>query len=164
MPAVVAAAWGVASVPAKFLMPLAFAANAGGMLTLTGTPPNIVVAETLSAAGFAPFGFFSFGLIGLPLLLVTIGYMVFLGMRMLPDRTNLPPPADLDMSIGEWADAYSLHGKLFRLRVRAQSKLAGMTLAESGLGNDYEITVLSIKHHNDARARRPSSKAGAWTT
>ncbi len=68
---------------------------------------------------------------------------------MLPDRTNLSPPADLDMSVGEWADAYSLHGKLFRLRVRAQSKLSGMTLAESGLGHDYEITVLSVKHHND---------------
>ena len=149
MPAVVAAAWGVASVPAKFLMPLAYAANSGGLLTLTGTPPNIVVADTLSAAGFEPFGFFAYALIGLPLLLVSIGYMVLLGVRMLPDRTNLSPPADLDMSVGEWADAYSLHGKLFRLRVRAQSKLSGMTLAESGLGHDYEITVLSVKHHND---------------
>ncbi len=70
MPAVVAAAWGVASVPAKFLMPLAYAANSGGLLTLTGTPPNIVVADTLSAAGFEPFGFFAYALIGLPLLLV----------------------------------------------------------------------------------------------
>lgn len=154
MPAVVAAAWSVGSVPAKYLMPLALAANSGGMLTLTGTPPNIVVADSLTSAGFAPFGFFEFGLIGLPLLAVTILYVVLLGVRMLPDRTNLAPPADLDMSVGEWADAYSLHGKLFRLRVRAQSKLAGMTLAESGLGNEYEITVVSIKHHPD-RHREP---------
>ena len=149
MPAVVAAAWGVASVPAKFLMPLAFAANSGGMLTLTGTPPNIVVADTLAAQGYEPFGFFEFGLIGLPLLLIAIAYMAFLGARMLPNRSHNPPPEDLNMSIGQLADAYSLHGKLFRLRVRAQSSLAGMTLADSRLGHDYEITVLSITHRND---------------
>lgn len=154
MPAVVAAAWGVASVPGKFLMPLAYAANAGGMLTLTGTPPNIVVAEALAAEGFAPFGYFSYALIGLPLLLAAIAYMVFVGVRMLPERSSLSPPQDPDMSVGEWADAYSLHGKLFRLRVRAQSRLSGMTLAESGLGHDYEITVLSIKHHNE-KEREP---------
>jgi di/tricarboxylate transporter len=54
MPAVVIAAWGVRSVPAAFLMPLAFAANAGGVLTLTGTPPNVVVAEALEAQGYVP--------------------------------------------------------------------------------------------------------------
>ena len=149
MPAVVAAAWGVASVPAKFLMPLAYAASAGGLLTLTGTPPNIIVAEALAAQGYQPFGYFSYGLVGLPLLLIAIAYMVVVGARMLPDRTVMPPPDDLDMSVGEWADAYSLHGKLFRLRVRAQSRLAGMTLAESGLGHDYEITVLHIRHHKE---------------
>ena len=58
LPAVVAAAWAVGSVPSKFLMPLAFAANTGGLLTLTGTPPNIVVAQTLEQAGLRPFGFF----------------------------------------------------------------------------------------------------------
>ncbi len=60
MPAVVAAAWGVGSVPAKFLMPLSFAAITGGLLTLMGTPPNVVVSETLTHGGFAPFGFFDF--------------------------------------------------------------------------------------------------------
>ena len=75
--------------------------------------------------------------------------MVFLGVRMLPKRSNLPPPEDLELSVGQLADAYSLHGKLFRLRVRAQSPLSGMTLAESGLGHEYEITVLNVKHHGD---------------
>ena len=54
LPAVVAAAWAVGSVPSKYLMPLAFAANTGGLLTLTGTPPNIVVAQTLEQVGAAP--------------------------------------------------------------------------------------------------------------
>jgi len=50
LPAVVAAAWAVGSVPSRYLMPLAFAANTGGLLTLTGTPPNIVVAQTLETS------------------------------------------------------------------------------------------------------------------
>jgi di/tricarboxylate transporter len=148
MPAVVAAAWGVGSVPGKFLMPLAYAANSGGLLTLTGTPPNIVVADTLAAQGFEPFSYFSYGLIGLPLLLIVVAYMVTVGVRMLPARSSLLPPEDLSRSVGQLADAYSLHGKIFRLRVRSQSPLAGMTLAEARLGSDYEITVISVKHGN----------------
>ena len=52
MPAIVLASWGVRGTPSGFLIPVAFAANAGGLLTLTGTPPNIVVADALTAAGF----------------------------------------------------------------------------------------------------------------
>ena len=55
LPAVVAAAWTVGSVPSKFLMPLAFAMNTGGLLTLTGTPPNIVVAQAFVEDGTDPF-------------------------------------------------------------------------------------------------------------
>ena len=62
----------IGSLPSNFLLPLAFAANAGGLLTLTGTPPNIIVNDTLAAAGFAPLGYFEFALIGLPLLLATV--------------------------------------------------------------------------------------------
>ena len=55
LPAVVAAAWTVGSAPSKFLLPLAFAANTGGLLTLTGTPPNIVVAQTARAVRATSF-------------------------------------------------------------------------------------------------------------
>ncbi len=84
LPAVVSAAWRIGSVPSKFLIPLAFAANTGGLLTLTGTPPNIVVAETLVNAGFEPFSYFEYALIGLPLLVSAVFYMAFLGRKLLP--------------------------------------------------------------------------------
>ncbi len=155
MPAVVSAAWSVGSVPSKTLMPLAYATSSGGLLTLMGTPPNIIVADTLSAAGLEPFGFFEFGLIGLPLLLISVVYMAFVGVRLLPNQTNLPAPEDLTAAVGQLADAYSLHGKIFRLRVRAQSSLAGKTLAEAALGRNYEITVLRVE-----RARAAGTDAG----
>lgn len=149
MPAVVSAAWGVGSVPAKFLMSLSFAAMTGGLLTLMGTPPNVVVAEALSTGGFSPFGFFDFSLIGLPLVFVVMIYMVTIGNRLLPKETNSVRPVDLKTSLSELTKSYSLHGKLFRLRVRNQSPLDGKTLADAALGRDHEISVLHVERADE---------------
>ena len=77
IPVVVAAAWGLKSVPSKFLLPVAIAANIAGALTLISTSTNIIVSDTLAAAGHRPFGFFEFTLIGFPLMVVTILYVLF---------------------------------------------------------------------------------------
>lgn len=146
LPTVAAAAWRVGSVPSKFLMPLAYATNTGGLLTLTGTPPNIVVSEALANAGYAPFGFFEFALIGLPLLFVTIAYMATIGRRMLPHRNADQRPLDLSQAVGEVVDTFGLDERLYRLRVRARSPLAGKTLQEAALGRDYSVTVLRVDH------------------
>ena len=69
---------------ARQLMPLAFGAGAGGIITLIGTPPNLLVSQNLEKAGYAPFGFFEFAWIGVPLLIVAVLYMVFLGKYLLP--------------------------------------------------------------------------------
>ena len=75
----------VAKIPAsRQLMPLAFAAGLGGIVTLVGTPPNIIAAGALKAAGFEPFGFFEFAWIGIPLTLVGMAYMMFIGKYLLP--------------------------------------------------------------------------------
>ncbi len=74
-----------AQIPAsRQLMPLAFAAGLGGIITLVGTPPNIIAAGALKNAGFTPFGFFEFAWIGIPLSIVGIIYMMFIGKHMLP--------------------------------------------------------------------------------
>jgi anion transporter len=70
--------------PSRQLMPLAFAAGLGGTITLVGTPPNIIGAGALKAAGLAPFSFFEFAWIGIPLTVAGIAYMVLLGKRFLP--------------------------------------------------------------------------------
>ncbi|GAB4460207.1 MAG: SLC13 family permease [Anaerolineae bacterium] len=145
LPAIVAAAWSINSVPSKLLIPLAFAANMGGLLTLTGTPPNIVVSDTLAAAGLRPFGFFEFSLIGLPLLIAGILYMVFWGQHMLPSITSGNRPVDLTSALGEMAAAYALPGELYRLRVRRGSPLAGKTLAQTNLRKKYGISVLQVQ-------------------
>ena len=74
-----------AKIPAsRQMMPLAFAAGLGGIITLVGTPPNIIAAGALKAAGLRPFTFFEFAWIGIPLTVVGIIYMLTIGKRLLP--------------------------------------------------------------------------------
>lgn len=157
LPAVVAASWRIGSVPSKFLMPLAFAANTGGLLTLTGTPPNIVVANALDSAGYRPFAYFEYAYIGLPLLLCTVAYMSFIGRKLLPKRNADQRPLDLTQSMGEFATTFSLPENLFYLRIRQASALVGKTLEEAALGRDYNVTVLRIDRGQGTEPDQPAS-------
>lgn len=90
---VVAARAKIAS--SQLLMPLAFAAHAGSMLALTGTPVNIIVSEASRAGGGPGFTFFEFALVGVPLVLVSVAFMVLFGGRLLPVRASTAAPTDL---------------------------------------------------------------------
>ncbi len=153
LPVAVATAWRIRSLPSKLLIPLAFAASIGGMLTLIGTPPNIVITNSLKEMGLPPFGFFEYGLIGLPLLLVGIGYMLLAGQRWLPARRIGLREETPSFSPAELAEAYHLDGALFRLRVRRGSSLVGQTLGQAGLGRDYGVNVVRIERAPAAEAR-----------
>lgn len=78
-----------ANIPAsRQLMPLAFACGFGGIITLVGTPPNIIASGGLANAGYEPFGFFEFAWIGIPITIAAIVYMIFIGKHLLPKATN----------------------------------------------------------------------------
>ena len=145
LPAVVAAAWRIGSTPSKFLIPLSFAASTGGLLTLTGSPPNIIVTDALANAGYRPFGYFEFAWIGIPLLLLAVGFMVWGGRTLLPTRGAKSRPVDLEASIGELTDAYSIDREVYRLRVRRGSELIGKTLRDAGLGSDFGVLVVNVE-------------------
>ena len=77
-----------ANIPAsKELMPLAVAANVGGTITMIGTPPNVIVTGALSAAGLPSFGFFEFALIGVPLSVIVLAYMLTIGRKTIPAKS-----------------------------------------------------------------------------
>ena len=69
------------------LMPLAIAANVGGTITMIGTPPNVIVTGALSAAGLPSFGFFEFALIGVPLSVIVLVYMLTIGRKTIPAKS-----------------------------------------------------------------------------
>ncbi len=148
LPAVVAASWRIGGLPSRFLLPMAIAANLGGLMTLIGSPPNIVVSDTLVAAGFASFGFFEFAIVGIPLTLLAAGFVLLFGRKLLPSYQTSDRPVDLDQSMGRLSESYRLTGKLFRVRVRNASPLVGKTLAEAALGRDFGISVLDIFQEN----------------
>ena len=76
-----------AKIPAsRQLMPLAFACGWGGVITMVGTPHNIIAVGAMTAAGIEPFGFFEFAWIGLPISLAGMLYMMFVGKYMLPKQ------------------------------------------------------------------------------
>lgn len=88
-----------ARIPAsRQLMPLAFAAGLGGIITLVGTPPNIIAAGALKAAGYTPFGFFEFAWIGIPLTITGILYMMFIGRHLLP-KAELSADQEIEQEI-----------------------------------------------------------------
>lgn len=96
VPVAVVLAVRTAQAPARVLVPLAFAAHAGSLLTLLGSPVNLLVNELGLEAGARPFGFFEFALAGLPLLAGTMAIVLTLGPRVLPNRN--PPNAPRDLS------------------------------------------------------------------
>ena len=145
MPVVIAAAWRIGSCPSRLLMPMAFAANLGGMLTLIGTPPNIVITDYLAGAGLKPFGFFEFSVIGLPVLMLVTLFITTIGRRILPAHASVARIPDLDSSVSDLAGSYSLKGYLYRLRVGSDSLLSGKSLKETRFGGDYGVNVLSIE-------------------
>ena len=87
MPVIVGIA-NAANIPAsKELMPLAVAANVGGTITMIGTPPNVIVTGALSAAGLPSFGFFEFALIGVPMSIIVLVYMLTIGRKTIPVKS-----------------------------------------------------------------------------
>ncbi len=95
IPVVVVVAVRAGLPPSQMLMPLAFSAHAGSLLALTGTPVNIIVSDAAVDAGARPFGFFEFGLVGLPLLAGSLLIIALFGGRLLPTRTPSSLPQDI---------------------------------------------------------------------
>ncbi|GEE00087.1 hypothetical protein nbrc107696_05330 [Gordonia spumicola] len=94
--------------PSQMLIPLAFAAHAGSMLTLLGTPINLLVSDLAVDADARRLGFFEFALVGVPLLAGVIAIAVFLGPRLLPHRSPANAPRDLGDYAETLAGQYSL--------------------------------------------------------
>jgi di/tricarboxylate transporter len=145
IPMVVMLALRIGSSPSQMLLPLAFAAHAGSLLALTGSPVNVIVAEASREAGGDGFGFFEYALIGLPLLVGTIGLSILLGPRALPGTVPTTIGPDLSRHAEVLSAQYALEGGFYRLRVREFSPLIATRARDVDLADYPGIVVVGVQ-------------------
>ncbi len=139
--------------PSQLLLPLAFAAHAGSLLALTGTPINVIASDALADATGDRFGYFEFALVGVPLVLGTMAIAVVLGPRLLPTRTARTVPADLSRHAQTLIKQYQLDEGAFRLVVPAGSSSVGSPIAELARRSYPGLAVVGVQ----PAGRRPSA-------
>jgi di/tricarboxylate transporter len=129
--------------PGQVLMPLAFGTILGGMTTLIGTPPNLIVSSFRDDAGFGHFGMFDFAPVGVAVALVGVVFIALLGWRLVPARE------------GSGGDSFDPGAYLTEVRVPADSKAVGLTLRgfEAELRDSHAQVVALVR--NDVRMMAP---------
>jgi len=133
--------------PSTLLMPLAYGSLLGGVTTMVGTPPNILVTEALRQNDLEPFALFDFTPIGLLVMFCGIVFVTFIGTRLLPQRDiNKETSRDRD-----YRSQYGLQESLFQIEIPPGSALAGKSLAESRLGSGLGLNVVGITRQGKTR-------------
>jgi di/tricarboxylate transporter len=119
--------------PAKFLMPLAFASVLASSITLISTSTNVIVSSLITRYDMPPMGMFELTLVGVPIVVVGVAYMLTLGRRLVPDR--IPTKEGQGLSV---------HLYMAEVLILPGSSLKGKTLEEAALGRDLDLKVLQI--------------------
>lgn len=129
----------------RLLMPLAFAGSLGGMLTLIGTPPNLVVSEELERHGFEGLSFFSFLPVGL--IVITIGVLFLLPMsKTLIKKQKSHSRRGDGKSLDDLVEEYQLDDNLYGYRVPTRSGITGQKVIDLDLKSRYGVTILEIRN------------------
>ena len=130
--------------PARFLMPLAFASSMGGMLTLIGTPPNLVIQEELSKAEYHDITFFSFLPVGI--LCITVGILVLIPLSkfFLVKKENAKNKSKRITS-KDLARKYQLSDNLFRILVPKNALVCNQKLIDLHITEKYNVSILEVR-------------------
>jgi len=132
----------------RLLMPLAFASSMGGMMTLIGTPPNLVIHEELVKAGYKGLSFFTFTPVGIVCLTVGIIVLIPLSKMFLTKRADKKDKKKKNKSLKELAGEYRLSQNLYRVEVKNNSSMAGKTVQELGITQNYNVSILEIRRRS----------------
>jgi di/tricarboxylate transporter len=125
----------------RLLMPLAYSTLLGGLTTLIGTPPNLLISESLTRFGYEPFKLFDFTPLGAAVMAVGVIFVALFGRFLLPKRQA---EHGKHVSQRSLRARYKLHERTFMMRVPTQSILVGKTLAESRIGSSTGLIILAL--------------------
>lgn len=138
----------------RLLMPLAFASSMGGMMTLIGTPPNLVIQETLVSGGYPELSFFSFFPVGLVTVIVGIIVLLPLSKWVLDKRGGKDGKnSQRGKSLNQLVKEYGLSDNLFRLKVLNTSLLKGKTIIELDVRRQYGLNILEVRRSDSSQHR-----------
>ena len=127
--------------PSRLLMPLAYSTLLGGLMTLIGTPPNLLIAESLTQNGEQSFALFDFTPIGGGVMVVGVLFVALFGRLLLPKKKV---KQERGVSQRSLRSRYKLHERTFLLRVPYNSVLVGKTVAESRIGTSTGLIILAL--------------------
>ena len=162
MPIIMSIAAGSGMQSSRFLMPLAFAGSLGGMLTLIGTPPNLVIDEVLTEAGYQPLAFFSFFPVGI--IVIAIGIIVLMPLsKIFLSKSQGSKKKKNAKSLDDLVDEYRLLDNLHRYIVPSsrtsaardengnQLDIVGKTLKELSIQKKYGVSIIEIRNEKKSR-------------
>ena len=162
MPIIMSIAAGSGMQSSRFLMPLAFAGSLGGMLTLIGTPPNLVIDEVLTASGYQPLAFFSFFPVGI--IVIAIGIIVLMPLsKIFLSKSQGNKKKKNAKSLDDLVDEYRLLDNLHRYIVPSsrtsaardengnQLDIVGKTLKELSIQKKYGVSIIEIRNEKKSR-------------
>ena len=150
LPIVVSLAANAKISSSRLLMPLAFASSMGGMMTLIGTPPNLVIEETLVSAGYEPLSFFSFLPVGLVCLATGILVLTPLSKIFLSGKDKKKSEKG-GKTLQQLANEYGISNNLFRLLAGDKAKITGKTIINLDIRNKYGLNILEIRRGDASR-------------
>jgi di/tricarboxylate transporter len=134
MPAAIRLAHKHGRSPSLLLMPLAFSSLLGGMITLIGTPPNIIVSAFRAEVAGAPFQMFDFAPVGLGVTVAGILFIALVGWRLIPQRKGQASPEKL----------FEIQDYLTEVLVPLDSPLVGKALRDLRTVADADVTVVGL--------------------
>ena len=162
MPIIMSIAAGSGMQSSRFLMPLAFAGSLGGMLTLIGTPPNLVIDEVLTEAGYQPLAFFSFFPVGI--IVIAIGIIVLMPLsKIFLSKSQGSKKKKNAKSLDDLVDEYRLLDNLHRYIVPSNRtsaakdengepmNIVGKTLKELSIQKKYGVSIIEIRNEKKSR-------------
>jgi len=141
LPVVVEVARRTGVAASRLLMPLAYSTLLGGLMTLIGTPPNLLISESLVLGGYEPFGLFDFTPMGGVVMVIGVLFVVVGGRFLLP---KISTKHGKHVSQRSLRSRYKLQERTFMMHVPMDSVLVGKTLAETRIGASTGLIILSL--------------------
>lgn len=148
MPIIVSMAAQAGFSSGRMLMPLAFAGSLGGMLTLIGTPPNLVINEALIEGGYEGLSFFSFLPVGLIVIAIGVVYLLPLS-KTLVRKQRAKRDTEADKSLNDLVEEYQLADSLRRYYVPVGSGMVGRKVSELAVKTRHGVTILEIRNEEN---------------